>query len=368
MLNKILGDSAVKPFTLHDRILTEPRVLLWYLRLILFPFPKYLSLWHDFTLSKSLSDPWTTFASVFLIFIMLDVAVIMAREWRVFSFAVLWYLGSLLVEALPLPIDLVQEHRVYVASLGLMAPLIAWPGLKAGRAASVFLIIAIVLSVLSFERNRAWATEETLWRDALTKAPSTYRPWDTYCETLRKAGRNAFPTPICKTTPRPKEEQAEEHFNLGIGYLATQQYGLAETEFQAALQIEPANFKYLGNLGACYLLMGKYELAEQALLKAVEIKPDYSYAHRNLAGLFWVTGKIELAGNELLKAAEFNGQVSKDDYLKNTLTELARAIASQGKCGETVKKIKESNARSGVFANFESVCQEESGQIIKTKQ
>ena len=42
-----------------------------------------------------------------------------------FSFAVLWYFGQLAIEALPLPIDLVNEHRLYLASLAIIVPLVA---------------------------------------------------------------------------------------------------------------------------------------------------------------------------------------------------------------------------------------------------
>ena len=159
MFDKITADYAVKPFTMKDRMLTEPRVVLWYLQLIVFPLPKSLSIWHDFSLSKSFFHPWTTFASAFIILILLGLAVIKARKWRLFSFAVLWYLGALLVEALPLPIDLVHEHRLYVASLGLLGPLIAWLVIKGGRTARVLLLmVAVLMSILSFERNLVWAT------------------------------------------------------------------------------------------------------------------------------------------------------------------------------------------------------------------
>ncbi|HEX5953486.1 MAG TPA: hypothetical protein VFY94_09950, partial [Rhodanobacteraceae bacterium] len=55
------GALAGRDFTLAQRLLTEPRVLVDYLHWTLFPNPLVLSLYHDeIAISTGLLTPWTT--------------------------------------------------------------------------------------------------------------------------------------------------------------------------------------------------------------------------------------------------------------------------------------------------------------------
>jgi hypothetical protein len=60
----ILSSYASRDFTLSQRVLTEFRVVLFYISLLLFPHPSRLNLDHDFPLSHSLVDPVTTILSI----------------------------------------------------------------------------------------------------------------------------------------------------------------------------------------------------------------------------------------------------------------------------------------------------------------
>ena len=59
--------SAVRPFTLTERLLTEPRVVIGYLSQIFYPLLTRFSIEHSVTVSTSLLDPITTLASIVLI-------------------------------------------------------------------------------------------------------------------------------------------------------------------------------------------------------------------------------------------------------------------------------------------------------------
>ena len=56
---KISEAYSDRPFTLTQRLLTEPRVIVFYLSLILYPLPSRLTLLHDFTISTGWLTPWT---------------------------------------------------------------------------------------------------------------------------------------------------------------------------------------------------------------------------------------------------------------------------------------------------------------------
>ncbi|MCP4693868.1 MAG: hypothetical protein GY859_37885, partial [Desulfobacterales bacterium] len=57
---KIASGYALREFTLDQRVLTEFRVVIFYISLLIFPHPSRLNLDHDFPLSYSLFDPAST--------------------------------------------------------------------------------------------------------------------------------------------------------------------------------------------------------------------------------------------------------------------------------------------------------------------
>ena len=61
---------------------------MFYISLIVFPFPGRLNLEHDFALSHSLVDPISTLYSLLTILVLLGIAAGMAKKHRVFSFCI----------------------------------------------------------------------------------------------------------------------------------------------------------------------------------------------------------------------------------------------------------------------------------------
>jgi uncharacterized membrane protein YozB (DUF420 family) len=65
--NSIVEGYAGRDFSMYERILTQPRVLLFYLSLLLLPLPGRLSVTHDIVKSTSISSPITTLPSIIFI-------------------------------------------------------------------------------------------------------------------------------------------------------------------------------------------------------------------------------------------------------------------------------------------------------------
>lgn len=110
----------VRDFTLAERLMTEPRVLWFYVRQLLLPAPSAFALFHDdVAVSRGLlTPPETLFAILGWIAV-----TALAFRWRarspLFAFAVFWFLGSHLLESTLLPLEIAYEHRNYIASFGL---------------------------------------------------------------------------------------------------------------------------------------------------------------------------------------------------------------------------------------------------------
>ena len=88
-----------KDFTLTQRVLTEFRVVIFYITLLLFPHPSRLNLDHDFSISHSLIDPLTTVLSMGAIGALIGLAIYLAKKDRLLSFSILWFLGNLVIES-----------------------------------------------------------------------------------------------------------------------------------------------------------------------------------------------------------------------------------------------------------------------------
>ena len=112
-----LRDYVFKEFTIGQRLLTQTRVVLYYLSLIFYPNPSRLNLDHDFPLSYSLFDPFTTFLSLIIIVGLIALGLYLARRQRLISFCIFWFFGNLVIESSVIPLALIFEHRLYLPSM-----------------------------------------------------------------------------------------------------------------------------------------------------------------------------------------------------------------------------------------------------------
>jgi protein O-mannosyl-transferase len=108
-----------RDFTLEQRVLTEARILLRYLGLVLFPVRAEIGPFQDdYPLSTGLFEPPTTALAILLIGLLVSLAVGLRRRVPVFSFAILWFFAGHLLESTIIPLEIYFEHRNYVPSIG----------------------------------------------------------------------------------------------------------------------------------------------------------------------------------------------------------------------------------------------------------
>ena len=78
-------------FSFQERLLTEPRIIIFYISLILYPMPTRLSLVHDITLSHSLFNPPTTILGIFFILASILFALLAQKKWPLLAFCILFF-------------------------------------------------------------------------------------------------------------------------------------------------------------------------------------------------------------------------------------------------------------------------------------
>jgi hypothetical protein len=110
---------ASKDFTPLERLLTQPRVLVRYLHQLLVPLPGLMGFYHDdMVVSKGLLNPATTLWSILLLAALVGLALLLRGRQPVIALGILLFFAAHLLESTILPLDLMFEHRNYLASCG----------------------------------------------------------------------------------------------------------------------------------------------------------------------------------------------------------------------------------------------------------
>jgi hypothetical protein len=110
----ILRGYGFRDFTPAQRLLTQSRVVIFYISLMLWPNPSRLNLDHDFALSHSLLSPASTLVAITVIIALIVFAILVARKEPLLSFSIIWFFGNLVIESSLIGLELVFEHRTYL--------------------------------------------------------------------------------------------------------------------------------------------------------------------------------------------------------------------------------------------------------------
>ena len=210
-------------------MLTQPRVIFFYLSLVHWPLPGRFSLEHDITTSTALMAPLTTLSSLLELTILLLVALYLfvRPQTRMVGFLLLWPAIALVIESSFIPLEMVFERRMYLPMGGLaLLPGVGLVVMNDRRAeltsgyAAILLVIAAGLAASTSERTKTWQDPLTLNADAVAKAPHSSRAWSNlgmyrYLNGDRAGAMAALEKAI--ELSGGKERRALEH--LGIIYL-----------------------------------------------------------------------------------------------------------------------------------------------------
>ncbi|MHB8809245.1 MAG: tetratricopeptide repeat protein [Desulfobulbaceae bacterium] len=323
---RLLTVYEKRPFTPGERMLTELRVVLWYLGLLFFPHPGRLNLDHDIVVSQSLLSPPATLLSLAAILLLLALAVVLARRQRLLSFALFWYFGNLLIESSFLNLELIFEHRTYLPSIFVIIALVAlWLQQVRTRWLSVGSIVLLIalFSFWTVERNRLWQDPVAFWEDSAAKAPGKARPFINLSVAYRERGDYARAIAAAQTAIRLDPRFVNGIFALGSAYLEQGDLDLAIATFQDVLRRMPEYADVYNGLAVAYLRKGMLTEAAAALRENLRLDPDNFRALVNLAAIKSYQGRDQEALKDLQRAVELGGD--SPDVLFNLAVAYARS-------------------------------------------
>lgn len=116
-----LGGYTGRDFTLSERVLTEFRVVLLYVKWTYFPDIRQLAMYHDdLKLSTSLLSPITTLLSLLVLCALVAIALWQHKRRPLLSLGIFWFFAGQMMESTVLPLLIAFEHRNYLPDYGLL--------------------------------------------------------------------------------------------------------------------------------------------------------------------------------------------------------------------------------------------------------
>jgi len=338
-IERILAGYERRDFTLWERVLTQPRVIIFYISLLLYPHPSRLNLDHHFATSHSLVDPVTTILSLLTLLGLLGLAWILARRNRLISFGSLWFFINLALESSVIGLEMIFEHRLYLPLVG-PAVIVAYlvfqlPSNKQLWAPIISGAIICSLGAATYQRNRVWKDEVTLWRDCVKKSPQKARTRAALGASLLRQNKIAEAIVQLSESLRIDPGIFDGHNNLGAALLKQGKYREAEVYCSKALQLIPENPQAHDNLGAALLMQGRIEEAKSHFSEALRISPESYMPHYNMGIVHARQGRNSEALLEFSEALRINPDFADAHY------NLGAVLLRQDRIGEAISHFSE---------------------------
>ena len=326
----IPNTAYVKPF---NRIFLASYAISYYLIRLVLPFN--LSAIHPFR-GSNIALPKEYYFS-FIVIVAICVMVIFIKRFRKeILFGLIFFLitVSLVIQIIPFGESIVSERYTYIPYLGLFFIIGYFAdfvytkfALKKGIRVSVIIIIFGLTgyySILSYNRNKIWKNNVTLWTDALSKTPASL---------------------VC--------------LQLGLSMEEEKKYKEALTYLNNSIKLDSTDGGNYNERGILKGMLNDYKGAIVDFDKAIKLRPNLEQAKKNRlkAITYMEQDKDTLINNSNSKPASENIKKLKErfdsfmkfaleDYSKNNFTD---AIKNVNEAMKLNNKIPEAYYYRGMF-------------------
>lgn len=189
----ILGYIAINPafitsgyhlrdFSLTERLMTEARVLWFYLNMTLLPNIASMGMHHDdIAISRGLFSPITTILSIAGLGVLLAGALLARNRYPLIALGIFFFLVGHSMESSVIGLELVFEHRNYLPMFGILLPAVYYllsPGChpSSQRIRRIFMATLIVFfAVLTFLRASQWGDPLSMMQMEVQHHPDSAR-------------------------------------------------------------------------------------------------------------------------------------------------------------------------------------------------
>lgn len=298
--------------SLFQYLITQPYVYLHYVAMFLLPLQ--LSADTDWGTFKSLSDIGAIIGFLFLALLIATVFITSKnKKQRPIAFGILWFLFALVPTTFVPLAEVMNDHRQFYPHIG-TALAFTWglylmfeKTMKRVPQNALLLCCFLLFSAYAFgtyQRNRVWLTEETLWKDVTEKSPLN--------------GRGLM--------------------NYGLALMARGDYKQAEKYFQRGLELWPYYSYLYINMAIVKEATGKGNEAGYYYQKALEYGKSYPSNYYYYGKYLYNSGKKEESIEYLQQCLNMsNAQVEARYLLMDALYETKRYNELKSLCHQTLQ-------------------------------
>ena len=323
-----LTDSAAKisgalgGISRLDYLFTQFRVIVTYIRLLLFPANQRFD--YDYPVYRSFFIPEVLISFLFLLSVFLLALFVYflsrfperrhSHLYRLMAFGLFWFFITLSAESSFLPIaDVIFEHRLYLPSIGFVLALVSAVELLrvewCKRALAVIkfplyalLLLAIGFSAATYARNSVWRDRFGLLEDEVKKSPGKDRP--RYLLGIMYGDHGLMEKAVyhLKIATAANPGSIGSHFSLAITYMRMGRLDEAVYEYKQSIALKFEFAEAHSGLGDVYALQGRSEAALNEYLIALRLKPGLAEVHYNLGNIYADLGRNDEAEKEFRAA------------------------------------------------------------------
>ena len=360
----------------HNYLITQPYVALLYFKT--FFWPNNLSADYDLNPFTS-TDDGRFWAGLFFVVTVLAMSTCLAVASRrrilagrgqsigVIAFGLLWFLIALLPTSLFPLAEVMNDHRTFLPYVGLVISVAGGISvavcrgsslLRTGRqrlplqsgACAIILLILCANAFATFQRNKVWQTEETLWRDVTNKSPKNSRGLMNYGNTLMAKGDYNGALDYFHRALKLAPQYPVLFVNMAIAEDATNQSVLAEQHFKEAMRLAPSSPDSYTYYARYLLAHGRSQQADTFIRSALSVSPTDVTALNLLNQL----NQQQTPENYLARSF----QKYNEGEFEESIADAQRALTLKPDYAEAFNNICAANNKLGRFEEAAKACEQ----------
>jgi len=332
---------GVRGITSIEYALTQPGVILHYLKLSIWPDPLCLDyMWPVARTPGQIVPPALVIA-----------ALLAATAWALLSRPALGFLGAWFFLILApttsfVPIqDIAFEHRMYLPLAAVVVLLVIGgarvlhdvserlslrPGAPRIVSIALLSILVLLLGYGTFQRNKDYHSTTGMWQDVLAHHPDHPRAHCGLGAILVSEGRLDEAVQHFNAAIQATPELAEAHFNMGVALCKQRRLEQAIKHYLEAIRLQPTMSVARKNLAVALREKGRFNEAAQQLMKVLEQDPRDATTHYDLGCVLLTQGKYNEASTHFAEALGLR------PGLAEAHVNLGVALLRQGKLDEAI--------------------------------
>ncbi|MBU4334889.1 MAG: tetratricopeptide repeat protein, partial [Candidatus Omnitrophica bacterium] len=310
LAHKASASHSGDMITLPTYLLTQFRVFVTFIRLLVIPYGQNLD--YDFALSKSIFETATMFC-IAIVTLMIFFALKIKRSNKIAFFGIVWFFVTFAPNLVPRRF-VIFEHKIYLLSAGFCIFFNFWLFQKCKNKKFYVNIVSVIIAVfalMTFQRNKVWENEITLWTDVLAKSPNKVSPKVNLGNAYVLDGQFDIGLKYLNKAIDQDPKHYKAYLNRGVAYENKKDYLNALADYTKAIDLKPHYAKAYGNRGFIYDRLKKYDLALDDYENALKADPKIAKVYSNRGVIYKNREQLDLALDDYNKAIALDPRIKE---------------------------------------------------------